>query len=181
MTLTEEFIARLEALKPGERARLRQLAGSPLDDSLQGFDLFTGLWWPLRQRSPRAPERRSAWLVAKLYGASPLPHVRDSRASLPRVLGRAEPGKEEDRDRFRRRMDALLLAPLARLEPHLAWALGVARKAVGQGRERGIDWARLLEDLRLWDRANEGPEDIRSAWADQYFSPQAGKGDDDAD
>jgi len=169
VTPTEQFIARLESLKTGDRARLRQLAGQPLDHTLQGFDLFTGLWWPLRQRSPQAPERRSAWLVAKLYGAFRVPNVRAAPATLPCVLGRAEPREEKAQERFRQRFDALLLSPLARVESHLRWALGVARDAVDKGRESGLDWVQLLEDLRFWDRGAEGARDIREEWAKQYL------------
>ena len=176
MSLTDTFVARLEDLKVGDRARLRQLAGQPLDETVQGFDLFTGLWWPLRRKSPRAPERRSAWLVAKLYGAFPLHDVRASpKASLPAVLGRAEQRErtKENRDRFRSRFDALLLSPLARLEAHLRWALSVARHAVGQGNEPGIDWVQLLDDLWRWDRGAQATraKDVKDKWAALYLNP----------
>lgn len=168
LMLTEKYIARLENLKAAERARLRQLSGQSLDSKLEGFDLFTGLWWPLRQRSPHAPERRSAWLVAKLYGALPLPHVREG-PRLASLLGRSEPRDEFGLKRFRQRFDALLQSPLANLEPPLSWALQIARKRAAQGRDRGLDWAQLLEDLRWWDRGLEGPRDIREEWAKQYL------------
>ena len=155
MSLTDEFIARLADMEAGGLSRLRELAGQPLDETLQGFDLFTGLWWPLRSASPRAPERRSAWLVAKLYGAFPLPNVRASlQDSLPAVLGRAERREknERNRERFRCRFDALLLSPFADLESHLRWALSVTSKALRGKSERGIDWAQLADDLSLWKR-----------------------------
>lgn len=69
MSQTAAFIARLtNDLKfgPGERARLRVLAGSGLDESIGGFDLFTGLWWPLRQKNTASPRREIAWLISKL-------------------------------------------------------------------------------------------------------------------
>jgi len=175
MSLTDRFVSQLEALKEGDRARLRQLAGQPLDKTVRGFDLFTGLWWPLRKESPKVPERRTAWLVAKLFGAFPLPHIRDPGATLPSVLGRAEQRQREPK-RFRLRFHALLLAPLARLETHLRWALSVARHAVAQGHEPGIDWVRLLDDLPLWDRG----EDVRDQWAESYLSHIRRKGNDDA-
>ena len=56
MTGTEQYIRVLTRLKTGEFALLRTLAGKRLDDSVKGFDLFAGLWWPLRQRSERAPQ-----------------------------------------------------------------------------------------------------------------------------
>jgi CRISPR type I-E-associated protein CasB/Cse2 len=179
MNQTEEFIRRLESLQEGERSRLRRLAGMPLDETVPGFDLFTGLWWPLRERNPRAPERRSAWLIAKLYGAFPVPHVRGESAELAPLLGRRERAipDRDDRKRFRQRFDALLQAALSSLEPHLCWALSSIREAVGQKQAQGVDWVRLLDDLRLWvrgpDRQDEDLErrkrDVRDIWADVYL------------
>ena len=163
MSKTVEYIKRLEALKEGERSRLRSLAGRPLDAQLDGFDLFTSRWWPLRNRSPRTPRREPSWLIAKLYGAfaASVPHVRPEGAkqgpTLPAVLGLCEPRDEHAGPRFRTRFDALLCSPLPSLEPHLRWALSEVAKAVS-GRVphargvRGIDWAILLDDLSLWDR-----------------------------
>jgi CRISPR type I-E-associated protein CasB/Cse2 len=170
MSLAAAFIARLQSLPAGDRARLRQLAGQPLDEELEGFDLFTGLWWPLRQNSERAPERRSAWLVAKLYGAYPLPHVRDG-PSLARRLGRIRlPAKEKER--FRNRVDALLMAPLARLEPHLRWALGAISHSADQSAPPGLNWAELLDDLSRWERR----EKVRDRWAEEFLHPFTARG-----
>jgi len=183
MSQTPEFIARLTSDRlfgPGERARLRALAGRGLDADVPGFDIFTGLWWPLRQKSPRAPERATAWMVAKLFGAFPIPPDRHERAELARVLGQWERSlrNEFDRKRFRSRFDALLQSPLSALEPHLRWALSVVRKAVGQKQINGLDWVRLLDDLRLWirgpDKQDENPDrrerDVRDVWAGQYLN-----------
>ncbi len=181
MTQTEKFIRVLESVKEGDRSRLCRLAGKPLDETLQAFDLFTGLWWPLREKSPRAPERGSAWLVAKLHSAFPVPHVRLEKAELARVLGRSERGlrNEFDRKRFRRRFDALLQSPYSGLEPHLRWALSIVRSGLGQKQIQGVDWVRLLDDLRLWvigpDKQDEDPlrrkKDVRDVWAKHYLNP----------
>ncbi len=172
MSATEEFIQHLEKLKDGERSRLRRLAGRPLDDSLPGFDLFTGLWWPLREKSPAAPRRETSWLVAKLWGAFPIPHLREAAACLPAVLGRCEPRDEHERRRSRNRFDALLQSPQSALEPHLRWALAVAAEAVAAGRARGVDWADLLDDLSTWNRSvgHEPKRDVRETWAEQYLN-----------
>jgi CRISPR type I-E-associated protein CasB/Cse2 len=179
MSQTDQFIAGLEMLKEGERSLLRRLAGKPLDEALQGFDLFTGLWWSLREQSPRAPERRSAWLVAKLYGAFPIPHVSDDRTELASALGHRERAlsNEFDRKRFRRRFDALLQSPLATLEPHLHCALASIKDSVSQHKAEGLDWARLLDDLRLWGRGPDKQDqnrarrtrDVRDVWAETYL------------
>lgn len=180
MTHTEQFIRRLEDLKEGERSRLRRLAGRPLDATLQGFDLFTGLWWPLRAHSPGAPRRETSWLVAKLYGAFPIPHVRPESGpgpSLAAVLGKCEPRDEYGGLRFRTRFDALLCSPLSILEPRLRWALGeVARAVAGRvPRARdieGIDWVRLLDDLSIWDLGEQHhrQRDVRDDWAEAYLN-----------
>lgn len=180
MSQTVEYIRRLDAMKEGERSLLRSVGGQPLDARLDGFDLFTGLWWPLRQASPVAPRRETSWLVAKLFGASRVPHVRPDAGigpTLPAVLGVCEPRHEHNGPRFRTRFDALLCSPLPALEPHLLWALCEVAKAV-QGRIAhargitGIDWARLLDDLSIWDRG-EGyriGRDVRDIWAEDYLN-----------
>lgn len=183
---TAAYIRRLETLEAGERSRLRSLAGQPLDARLDGFDLFTGLWWPLRQQSPAAPRREPSWLVAKLFGAfgSAVPHVvpegQKIGPTLPAVLGVCEPRDPPEfksRNRFRTRFDALLCSPLPAMEPHLRWALGEVARAK-QGRVPhardiiGIDWARLLDDLSIWDRgeAHRIGRDVRDIWAEAYLS-----------
>jgi hypothetical protein len=160
MSQTAEYIKSLSDLQEGELSRLRRLSGRPLDASLQGFDLFTGLWWPLRAKSPATPRREQSWLVAKLFGAFRVPHIRfdlGAGYSLPEVLGRCEPRDDTARKRFRTRFDALLCSSLSSLEPHLHWALGeVARAVAGHVPHvrdvKGIDWVFLLDDLWLWDR-----------------------------
>ena len=179
MSQTAAFIQGLEALKEGQRSPLRRLAGQSLNATVQGFDLFTGLWWPLRARSPATPRREPSWLVAKLFSAFHVPHVRGesgAEPSLPAVLGRCEPSDERRRARFRMRFDALLGTPLSALEPHLRWALGeVARAVAGRvphaRNVTGLDWVELLNDLSIWDRGREHrrKRDVRDIWAERYL------------
>jgi CRISPR type I-E-associated protein CasB/Cse2 len=177
MSQTPAFIARLtddRILGAGERARLRALAGRGLDVEVPGFDVFTGLWWPLRQKNQGAPRREAAWLIAKLYAACPLPHIRPDGGQGPplaKVLGRCEPRELRTRERFRRHFDALLCTPLGGLEPYLRWALSAVREAVAAGRSRGIDWVQLTDHLSIWDRGEEHglDRDVRDLWAEQYL------------
>ena len=179
MSQTAAFIARLGRkviIGPAEQAEFRALAGRSLDHSVNDFDLFTGLWWPLREKSATAPRREVAWLVAKLYSAFPIPHapcVRDGPSTLASILGREEIRIRPDsvRQRFRQRFDSLLCAPLTDLEPHLRWALAVVRDATADRRISGVDWVQLTDHISIWDR---GPEhglgrDIREIWAEQYW------------
>ncbi len=189
-----EYIKRLTALQEGDLSTLRRLAGQPLDASLQGFDIFTGLWWPLREKSPKTPRREPSWLVAKLFATFRVPHIRpdsDEGPTLPEVLGRLEPPdnprrlKPPDNPRrlnFRTRFDALLCSNLASVEPHLRWAMGeVARAVAGHvphARDvKGIDWVQLLDDLSIWDRGaqHRRRRDVRDIWAKHYLSLSASK------
>jgi len=179
MSQTPAFIARLSndlIFGPGERARLRVLAGKGLDESIGGFDLFTGLWWPLRQKNAASPRREIAWLISKLYAAFPIRHEpceRGGPTTLAVILGREErrlpvgpPHK-----RFRQRFDSLLCATLAELEPHLHWALAVVRDAVTARWSAGVDWVQLTDHLSIWDRGEKHRlgRDIRDLWAEQYW------------
>jgi len=179
MSQTPAFIARLtddRIFGPGDRARLRALAGRGLDKGTLGFDLFTGLWWPLREKNQAAPRREVAWLIAKLYGMCRVPHIRPNRGKGPplaQLLGSHELELHDLnlQKRFRRRFDALLCAPLGALEPHLQWALSVMRDGVAVGRLQGIDWVQLTDDLSVWDKGTEHrrDRDVRDIWAKQYL------------
>ena len=181
MSQTAEYIKRLSALQEGELSSLRRLAGRPLDASLQGFDIFTGLWWPLRAKNSAAPHREPSWLVAKLFSSFHVPHIKpDSAAgtSFPEVIGRLEP--PADYGRFRARFDALLCSNLASLEPHLRWALGeIARAVAGRVPHaqdvNGIDWVQLLDHLSIWDRGGLQRRDVREMWAERYLNKSASK------
>ncbi|TRZ48111.1 hypothetical protein D4S03_10345 [bacterium] len=182
MSQTAAFITQLtnkgfrRVFGPGDRARLRSLAGRGLDEDTAGFDLFTGLWWPLREKNRTAPRREIAWLIAKSYAAFPIPHEPskpDGPTALAVILGREErrlKGLDGPR-RFRQRFDSLLGTPLAGLEPYLRWALAAVRDAVAAGRAKGMDWVQLTDHLSIWDRGEEHrlERDIRDIWAEQYL------------
>ena len=167
MTATQQFIGTLQSLKPGDLGRLRKLGGLPLDESVDGFDLFAGLWWPLREKCQRAPRREVAWLVAKLYAFCPLPHL--DGATLPACLGRAGPAGNRAARRQQQKFDELLTLPLGQSEPALQWAIRVVadtgiRPGVVADTGIGLDWVRLTDDLSFWER-----EAIRLRWAKQYL------------
>ena len=176
MSQSGAFIARLtndRHFGPGERARIRAFAGQGVDESVLAFDLFTGLWWRVRDKS--GTPREVVWLVTKLYAACPLPLVRPERGEGPllaQLLGRCEPQKPDDKDRHRGRFDALLSTPLAGLGPNLRWALSIARHSVATRRAQGLDWVQLSDDLSVWDRGEEhrGQSDVREEWAKQYLA-----------
>ena len=164
MSATEQYIAKLNSLKPGDLGLLRTHAGRDLDHTVDGFDLFTGLWWPLRQKSPRAPRREVAWLIAKLYAECPLEDIRS--AGLAGQLRKCWLQLDADnKDRFQKRFDAMLALPVRRIEPALHWALlntADLPKPV-------LDWVALTDDLSFWD------EPTRLNWAKEFLHIEGGE------
>jgi len=153
-TPTEQFISKVISLKAGALSQLRFLAGMPLDASVDGFDLFAGLWWPLRQTSPKAPRREVAWLIAKLYAVCPLPFA--DGATFAKQLGKLPHVKE---GRRQQRFDELLLSALSGIEPAMQWGL-----AQLSDNDRQLDWVRLTDDLSAWER-----EGTRLKWSREYL------------
>ena len=158
MSATEEYIAALARLKPGDLGMLRTHAGRGLDESVGGFDLFAGLWWPLRQKNKSAPRRQVAWLIAKLYAYRPIPQ--SSNDTLARQLRRCQSGEERERERLRQKFDELLALPLDKIEPALQWALDVLAS-----HDRKLDWVQLTDHLSVWER-----ESTRLKWAEEFIT-----------
>lgn len=157
MNATEQYIEILTRLKTGNLGLLRTHAGQGLDETVDGFDLFAGLWWPLRQKNEHAPRREVAWLIAKLYAFRPIPHSPGD--SLARQLRRCQPREERARTRYQKKFDRMLVLPLGQIEPALRWALdGVASNGLK------IDWVKLTDDLSFWQR-----ETTRLKWAEQFL------------
>jgi CRISPR type I-E-associated protein CasB/Cse2 len=159
---TEEYVQRLKHLKPGELALLRTHAGQGLDETVDGFDLFAGLWWPLREKNERAPRRQVAWLIAKLYAFRPIEH--SPGETLACQLRRCQPGDDRARTRFRQKFDEMLTLPLDQIEPALQWALD--RLDFLDFSAMKLDWARLTDDLSIWERAS-----TRRRWAEEFLKP----------
>ena len=157
MTSTEQYVKVLTQMKSGELGLLRKHAGRGLDESVEGFDLFTGLWWPLRERNQRAPRRAVAWLVAKLYAFRPIePAI---GPTLAWQLARCRANNDPEDDPVTRRFDRMLTLPLPKIEPSLRWALDlIAEKGLK------LDWVQLTDDLSLWER-----ESKRLKWAEEFL------------
>jgi CRISPR type I-E-associated protein CasB/Cse2 len=157
VSATERYIDVLTRLKTGELGLLRTHAGQGLDESVDGFDLFAGLWWPLRQKNDRAPRREVAWLIAKLYAFCPIEHsVGDA---LARQLRRCQPAKDAERKRFQQKFDRMLVLPVRQIEPSLQWALDWV-----VSNNLRFDWVKLTDDLSRWER-----EITRLNWAEQFL------------
>ena len=161
-TATEQYIDVLTGLKPGALGLLRTHASRRPDESVDAFDLFTGLWWPVRKKNPRAPRREVAWLIAKVYAFCPVPH--SGGETLASQLRWCQPGQEEARKRFQQKFDQMLLLPLDHMESALRWALALIASS-----RRKLDWVRLTDDLSIWER-----ECTRLRWAQEFLGK--GKG-----
>lgn len=162
MTPTEQYLDRLVKLKKGELGLLRTHAGQGLDETVEGFDLFTGLWWPLRQKNERAPRREVAWLIAKLYAFRPVMHSPDDL--FPTQMGKCQPVKDTDKARFAQRFDRMLSLPLSKIEPALQWGLNLVAS-----KKLKLDWVKLTDDLSIWER-----ESTRLKWAEQFLNTNKG-------
>jgi CRISPR type I-E-associated protein CasB/Cse2 len=154
-------------MKPGELGLLRTHAFQGLDETVNGFDLFTGIWWPLRQKNQRAPRRQIAWLIAKLYAFRGIGH--SPGETLARQLGRCQPNEKRANCRLRQKFDEMLTLPLDQIEPALQWALD---RLDFQGLK--VDWVRLTDDLSIWER-----ESTRLGWAEEFL--RGAKEDNDVD
>lgn len=157
MTATEQYIEYLTRMKSGELGLLRQHAGQGLDETVDGFDLFAGLWWPLRAKSERTPRREVAWLIAKLYACRPIPQAPGEM--LAGQLSRCQPNKGPEKERFTQKFDRMLTQPLGKIEPDLRWAL-----ALLASKNLKLDWVKLTNDLSIWER-----ESKRLEWANQFL------------
>ncbi len=166
-TATEQYVEILTRLKSGDLGLLRTHAGQGLDESVPGFDLFAGLWWPLQNKSQFAPRREVAWLVAKLYAFSPVPNSKND--TLASQLRRCQPDDERNRRRFQQKFDEMLLMPLGKIEPALRWAL---EQVADKG--KSLDWVKLTNDLSVWER-----EATRLKWAEEFLGDK--EGNDNAD
>lgn len=157
MTATERYIHVLTCLKPGDLGLLRTHTTRGLDETVDGFDLFAGLWWPLRKKSKRAPRREVAWLIAKLFAFRPVEHSPGDH--LAQELGRLRPNGEKERARYTEKFDRMLVLPVNKIEPALQWAIDwVASNNLP------VDWVKLTDDLSHWER-----ESTRLKWAEEFL------------
>jgi CRISPR type I-E-associated protein CasB/Cse2 len=159
VTATEQYVEVLTNLKPGELGLLREHAGRELDESVNGFDLFAGLWWPLRAKNQRAPQRAVAWLVAKLYARRPIEH--SPGRTLARQLAGCRQNSDLQKDPVARRFDRMLTLSTDGIEPALQWALDLIAS-----RNLNLDWVKLTDDLSIWQ-----DETTRLKWAEEFLKP----------
>ncbi len=157
---TLKYINLLSNLKNGELSLLRTMRNKPLDETLDGFDLFTSIWWPLREESSRAPQRETAWLIAKLFAAYPI--RQEDGAKMSYLLGSLYRSHRNDvlGNQILKLNDKIVAQPLAMLEPDLGMALSMIRK-----KKSSIDWADLTDTLSIW-----GYQWVRERWVEEFLT-----------
>lgn len=146
------FIANLQRLDAGDRARLKRSAGRPLDEATQCL----GLFYRLLPYGGVAPAQEPIyWLVAVLF---PLADA-TSHGSFGDALRRARSPRY--RKGLDRRMEALLDSDPAQLPHRLEQAVRFLHS-----QRIPVNWRSLLEDLLQWEHPNHF---VQKKWARAYF------------
>lgn len=165
MTPTEEYIKILGNLKSGDLGLLRSHIGKTLDESVDAFDLFTAIWWPLREKNQRAPRREVAWLIAKLYAFQPLTHKRAIEYQLPWLVGRMANQSPDTKKQTYQKYDYLVQSSLETIEPALQWALLTISEKYDY-----LDWVHLTDTLSKWEDLT-----TRRQWTEQLLNLNKGE------
>jgi len=154
----EQFVDRLGELSESDLKTLRNAAGGRRGDDVRVYDIFTGLFRPLRRKHIMV--RWAYYLVATLYPWHP---GNGPPANLGAAMRRLRPpSREKDaRDRADRRFRRLLDSKGRDLGVRLLECVRMLRR-------EGIpvDWPRLIEDLSQWYRGNHKTQ---YSWAEEYF------------
>ena len=120
---------------------LANAAGRSMDEDPAAFDIFTGIYWPLRNKHSTLPSRNAAWMALKLMATAgrgrPSPSNRlGSFQPWMHLNPAASPGKHK---RYPRAVPTGL-----RLEAELR---EVIRKAAAESPPKHIDWPGLCQFL----------------------------------
>ncbi len=144
---SRRFVLAAAALSHGDWAVLASAAGREMHESPPAFDLFSGLWWPLR-RAPGVtpPAREVAWLVLKLMATAPPSHRHQAAgaAFLPisKLPKRQPPGRRDGRKEDSRYPVAFPRGP--RLETSLRQ---IIHENLRDRKPEPVDWAGLCDRL----------------------------------
>jgi CRISPR system Cascade subunit CasB len=156
----QAFIAALDQLDAGGRARLKRNAGRTLAEAHDGHRVFfQALPYDIHERA-----HEDYFLIATLF---PLVAHRHQAGSLGTSLrqvrhlrGGAHDGRTNSLDR---RVQALLDSD----REQLPFRLRQAVRLIAAEREHvALDWARLLRDVRSWEHPERR---VQLRWARDYF------------
>jgi hypothetical protein len=126
---------------------LSRAANTTMDQSPEAFDLFSGLYWRVRNRGRSLPSRQSLWLVLKLMAAAPAPYREvesDPDFNPLRELPQYQAKAPEDRRKGVLREYPRALPRGAALETQLREAI---RKHLTLSKPTSIAWADLCDQL----------------------------------
>lgn len=146
------FVERLEALEPGDRARLKRNAGQPLAEARNALGLFYRILPP----GVLQAQENAYFLIATLY---PLADG-GGRGDFGQALRRAR--SAQNRRGLDRRIEILLDAD----ETQMSFRLRQSVCFLQSCRVR-IDWTSLLEDALRW---NHPERFVQRKWARSYFA-----------
>lgn len=155
MNSVADFVSQLGQLSDSEMSHLRQCAGKPMSETVQGFDLFTSIYWRLDRRRL---DKRWLWLGATMYPWNPLPK---GEGSFGMAWRRIRPGKSEEGNRHDQRMFRIVACGGLDVGPLLFVAIRELRR---QG--VSVDWTRLITDLHGWSRDGGN---VQRKWAEDYL------------
>lgn len=150
-TPTGLFIARLEGLDAGDRARLKRNAGKTLAEANDAL----GLFYRLLPNGLPAYQEEAYFLVATLFPLAEGGTAHDLGTSLFRAQS-ARNSKGLDR-----RVENLLDADLAQLHFRLRQAIHFLHSC-----RVHVNWQQLLEDLLQWEHPDRF---VQQRWARSYF------------
>jgi len=146
------FIANLNKLDAGGKARLKRSAGKPLDETNHSLGLFYSL---LPHAGVSTWQEPKYWLVATLF---PLADA-TSKGSFGDALQLARSAK------YKKGLDRRVEALLDSDETQLAYRLGQTVRFLRSHRVP-INWQSLLEDLLQWEHPSRF---VQKKWAKSYF------------
>jgi CRISPR system Cascade subunit CasB len=145
------FIARLERLDPGGRARLKRSAGESLNEARE-----VGFFYSLLPAGVPEFQEGAYFLLATLFPLADAGSGSDLGASLHRARG------DKNAKGLDRRVQFLLDADATQLPFRLRQAVHFLKS-----NRVKVDWGRLLDDLLHWTHPDHF---VQRRWARSYFA-----------
>ncbi|MCD1294792.1 type I-E CRISPR-associated protein Cse2/CasB [Methanocella sp. CWC-04] len=158
----EEFLQRLSSVDRGDLAVLKRNAGNTIAESRGAMKAFYNI---LPYGIADSPNEEVFFIVATLYGHNKYHFDGDFGLTMKRLKERA--GSES----IDSRMAALLDSEFDIVDGfkpgggELAYRIRQCVKLAGS-HEIGVDWLRLLQDLKFW---NNPEKKVQKRWARSYF------------
>lgn len=146
------FLASIERLDAGDRAKLKRDAGKTIAESKS-----IGLFYRLLPHDLSVEQEESYFLVATLFPLAESGGLGNLGASLYRAR---DPNQKQNKG-LDRRIEILLDADKTQLPFRLRQTILFLKS-----KRVRVNWQRLLEDLQKWDHPNRI---IQKQWAYSYF------------